>query len=48
MYLFVPTRLVEGMSTESRVTSCLTANPKSPITQVKLDFTNMFLDLRSL
>lgn len=48
IYLLVPTRLLRGISTVSVVTLYLTAKPKSPIAQVPFDFTNIFLDFKSL
>lgn len=47
MYRFVPTRWFDGMSTVSVFMSCRTANPKSPIAQVRFDFTRIFFDFRS-
>lgn len=47
MYLLVPTLWFNGISTVSIDVSYRTARPKSPIAHVPLDFTNIFLDLRS-
>lgn len=47
MYRFVPTRWFDGMSTVSVLMSCRTANPRSPIAQVRFDFTRIFFDFKS-
>lgn len=47
IYLFVPTLCVDGISTVSFLTSCLTAKPRSPMAQLRFDLTRIFLLLRS-